>query len=184
MAQSPPRKNPGAARRSAARLAAVQTLYSMDITGIGAEQALDEFRQRQDDEQQGRMAEPNSDLVAFLVRGAVAEGAALDELIGGALSRDWSVERLEAVLRAVMRVGAYELKARAQTPARVAISEYVDVAHAFYAGSEPKMVNAVLDRVARLLRPDEFEKRAPAPEGNAAAPDIGTPDGDPDGDPA
>jgi N utilization substance protein B len=139
-------------------LAAVQALYSMEITGIAAAQALDEFRQRQAEEPRRGMAEPDGALVALLVQGATAEAALLDEMIGRALSKDWSVERLEAVLRAVLRAGAFEIKARAQTPARVAISEYVDVAHAFYAGSEPGLVNAVLDRVARALRPEEFAK--------------------------
>ena len=154
--------NSGATRRSAARLAAVQTLYSMEITAIGAEQALDEFRQRTASEPPGRLAEPDVELVAFLVRGTAAHQAELDAAIAQGLSRDWTVERLEAVLRAILRAGAFELRARAQTPARVAITEYVDVAHAFYAGPEPGLVNAVMDRMARVLRPAEF--------GGAAAP--------------
>lgn len=155
--------NPGATRRSAARLAAVQALYSMEITGVTAEQALTELRDRLDGEPRGHMADPNLDLVGFLVHGATSEGATLDEMIGNALSRDWTVDRLEAVLRAILRSGAFELKARPQTPARVAISEYVDVAHAFYAGPEPGLVNAVMDKLARVLRPDEFEGGAAAP---------------------
>ncbi|MGE5546541.1 MAG: transcription antitermination factor NusB [Solirubrobacterales bacterium] len=158
MSKSPARKpNNNAARRSAARLSAVQALYSMEITGVSAQEALDEFRSRQD-EPRGRLAEPDGDLVAFIVVGATAEAPAVDEIVGRALSRDWTVERLEAVLRAILRAGAFEIKSRPQTPARVAISEYVDVAHAFYAGPEPGLVNAVLDRVARALRPEEFEK--------------------------
>lgn len=148
--------NPNATRRSAARLAAVQSLYQMEMTGAGAEDALKDFTDRQTGEQRGRMAEPDGDLVALLVRGVTAECEDLDRLIGENLSRDWTVDRLEAVLRAILRAGAYELKARAQTPTRVAISEYVDVAHAFYAGPEPGLVNAVLDRVARAVRPQEF----------------------------
>ncbi len=156
MAKPQARKSPHAVRRSAARLAAVQTLYSMDITGVSAQTALDEFRLRQQEEQRPGRPEPDGELVALLVQGATAEAEVLDEMIGRALARDWTVDRLEAVLRAVLRAGAFEIKARPQTPARVAISEYVDVAHAFYAGSEPGLVNAVLDRVARALRPDEF----------------------------
>jgi N utilization substance protein B len=149
--------NPNATRRSAARLAAVQALYSMEITGVTAEQALNEFRQRQEDEPPTRLAAPDGELVAQLVRGATAESELLDEMISQALSRDWTVDRLESVLRAILRAGAYELKARPQTPARVAINEFVDVAHAFYAGPEPKMVNAVMDKIARVLRAEEFE---------------------------
>lgn len=157
MSKAPDRKpNPSAARRSAARLSAVQALYSMEITGVGVQEALDEFRARQD-EPRGPLAAPDGDLVAFLVTGATAEGEKLDEMIGHALARDWTVDRLEAVLRAILRAGSFEISARPQTPARVAISEYVDVAHAFYAGPEPGLVNAVLDRVARRLRPQEFE---------------------------
>lgn len=155
--------NPGATRRSAARLAAVQALYSMEITGVTAEEALTELRDRLDGEPRGRMADPSLDLVGLLVEGATAEGALLDEMIGNALSRDWTVDRLEAVLRAILRAGAFELKARPQTPARVAISEYVDVAHAFYSGPEPGLVNAVMDKIARTLRADEFEGGAAAP---------------------
>lgn len=149
--------NPNATRRSAARLAAVQALYSMEITGVTAEQAMDEFRQRLGDEPQSKLAEPDAELVTILVRGATVEGELLDEMIGHALSRDWTVDRLEAVLRAILRAGAFEMKARPQTPARVIISEFVDVAHAFYAGPEPGLVNAVMDKVARVLRPEEFE---------------------------
>lgn len=149
--------NPNATRRSAARLAAVQALYSMEITGVTAEQAIDEFRERQADDRPTKLAEPDGELVTLLVRGATAEGALLDEMIGNALARDWTVDRLESVLRAILRAGAFEMKARPQTPARVVITEFVDVAHAFYAGPEPKMVNAVLDKIARVLRAEEFE---------------------------
>jgi N utilization substance protein B len=149
------RESGGTARRSAARLAAVQTLYSMDITGIGAAQALAEFRLRQNEPADG-MAPPDARLVAFLVEGATEREGDIDAVIAGSLSGDWSPDRLEAVVKAVLKAGAYEIMARPETPARVAISEYVDVARAFYDGPEPGMVNAVLDRVARALRPGEF----------------------------
>ncbi len=155
--------NPNATRRSAARLAAVQTLYSMEITGVTAEQAITEFHQREADEPESKLANPDGELMTLLVRGATAEGTLLDEMISNALSRDWTVDRLESVLRAILRAGSFELKARPQTPARVVITEFVDVAHAFYAGPEPKMVNAVLDKVARVLRAEEFEGDAPRP---------------------
>ena len=160
MANSP-RRNPNAARRSAARLAAVQALYAMDLTGIGTDQALVDTGRHREDQASDGMAEPDDRLVNFLVYGVTAETAPLDAMITDALSSDWSSDRLEAVLRAVLRAGAYEIMARAETPARVAISEYVDIAHAFYAGPEPGLVNAVLDRVARRLRPAEFVPVAP-----------------------
>lgn len=160
MTRPPERKQPNvnATRRSAARLGAVQALYQMEMTGAGAEDALKDHHDRQSGEGRGRMAEADGDLLALLVRGATDEAPDLDLIINRSLTNDWAVDRLESVLRAILRAGAFELKARAKTPARVAISEYVDVAHAFYAGPEPGLVNAVLDRVARELRPDEFER--------------------------
>jgi len=161
MAPPNPRRNPNATRRSASRLAAVQALYAMDLNGITVDQALADAGGGIDEPGDSGLAEPNREMVAFLVRGATAEAPLLDEMIAGSLSGEWSNDRLEAVLRAVLRAGAYEIKARAETPARVAITEYVDVAHAFYAGPEPRLVNAVLDRIARVLRPAEFEGGAP-----------------------
>jgi N utilization substance protein B len=149
--------NPTAARRAAARLAAVQALYQMEMTGTSPDEALKDSQDRRSEEPRGRMAEPDAALLGLLVRGATQDCAELDEMVGNALTVDWPVERLESVLRAILRSGAWELKARAQTPARVVISEYVDVAHAFYSGPEPGLVNAVLDRIAKVLRPEEFQ---------------------------
>ena len=152
-------RKPDPARFSAARLAAVQALYSMDMTGTTPVQALDEYRERREtgaDADKG-LAKPDNDLVVQLVHGTSADLTHLDEMIGGALSGEWTVDRIEAILRAILRVGVWELKHRMNTPARVAISEYVDIARAFYAGTEPNLVNAVMDRMARLLRPHEFE---------------------------
>lgn len=142
--------------RSAARLAAVQTLYSMGITGHSAEDALIAYDARIPDDTDPALVRADRDIVGLLVRGAAQEQERLDVAIGQALTGDWSMDRLESVLLAILRVGAYEVIAHSQTPVRVAISEYVDVAHAFYAGAEPKMVNAVLDRIARVVRPEEF----------------------------
>ncbi len=150
--------NPSVARRSAARLAAVQVLYQMEMTGADAEQALQDAKDRRAAEPKGRMAEPDSSLLNQVVRGVAAQLADLDGHVGGALSTDWTVDRLEAVLRAIVRAGAWELSARPQTPARVCISEWVDVAHAFYSGPEPGLVNAVLDRLAQTLRDGEMGK--------------------------
>ncbi|MBI2236064.1 MAG: transcription antitermination factor NusB [Magnetospirillum sp.] len=148
--------NPTAARRAAARLAAVQALYQMEMTGTSAGEALKDSQDRRAEEPRGRMAEPDAALLGTLVRGTTQDAPLLDELVGNALTADWPVDRLEAVLRAILRAAAWELKAHAQTPARVVISQYVDVAHAFYSGPEPGLVNAVLDRIAKVLRPGEF----------------------------
>jgi len=153
--------NPSVARRSAARLVAVQVLYQIDMTGVDPEQALTDDRDRRAEApKRGPIAEPDSSLLGRIVRGVAADPAALDLRIRAALTGDWTVERLEAVLRAILRGGAWELEARPQTPARVCISEWVDVAHAFYAGPEPGLVNAVLDRIAQMLRPEELGRGA------------------------
>ncbi len=140
------------ARRSTARLAAVQAVYARDMAGGEVVAGMETFDDRRDE----KLAEPDEALRGFLVFGTQAEAELLDNMVRGGLSGEWSMERLEAVAKAILMVGAFELKARPETPARVAISEYVDIAHAFYSGPEPKMVNAVLDRLARVLRPEEF----------------------------
>jgi transcription antitermination protein NusB len=86
----------------------------------------------------------------------VREQSKLDPQIDAALTRGWPLKRIEAVLRAVLRAGAYELACRADVPARVVMSEYVDVAHAFVDDEETGMVNAVLDQLAHQLRAGEF----------------------------
>ena len=77
-------------------------------------------------------------------------------MLSEALAADWPPERLQVILRCILLVGTCELVARRNTPARVVIAEHVDLAHAFFAGAEPGMVNAVLDRLARRLRPGEL----------------------------
>lgn len=150
---------PDPARFSAARLAAVQALYSMDMTGATPMQALDEYQERRITNADGdaSLAKPDSDLLTMLVHGTSAELAVVDELIAPALSGEWTLDRIEAILRAILRVGVWELRSRPNTPARVAISEYVDIARAFYAGTEPGLVNAVMDRMARQIRPQDFD---------------------------
>ncbi|MBF0333658.1 MAG: transcription antitermination factor NusB [Alphaproteobacteria bacterium] len=159
---------PAQRRRSAARLAAVQVLYQIEMSGASADEVLrDVLREggmavaaavAEEDGHDGpeTMIEPDGELLAFLVRETLAERERFDEVVGASLSRDWPAERLEAVLRAILRAGACEMIRRPAVPPRVVISEWVDVAHAFYAGHEPGMVNAVLDRIARVVRPEEM----------------------------
>jgi N utilization substance protein B len=147
-------------RRGAARLAAVQALYQMDIASTGVNDILAEFESHWI----GREVEGNQYLpaeAAFfrdVVGGVVREQRKLDPLIDAALARTWPLKRLETILRAVLRAGAYELDQRRDVPARVVVSEYVDVANAFVDREETGMVNAVLDQLARQLRGAEFEK--------------------------
>jgi N utilization substance protein B len=158
-APQPGDKDPRKAnKRGAARLAAVQALYQMELAGTGLNDILAEFESHW----LGREVEGEQYLpaeAAFfrdIVSGVVKDQRELDPLIDEALQRGWPLKRIEAVLRAALRAGAYELKARRDIPARVVITEYADVASAFVERDETGMVNAVLDLIARKLRADEF----------------------------
>ena len=160
MAKSAPKaKDLGKAnKRGAARLAAVQALYQMEIAGTGLNEILAQFESHW----LGREVEGAQYLpaeAAFfrdIVCGVVREQRSLDPLIDEALSKGWPLKRIEAILRAVLRAGAYELAHRRDVPARVVASEYADVAAAFVEREETGMVNAVLDQIARNLRAEEF----------------------------
>jgi transcription antitermination protein NusB len=145
-------------RRGAARLAAVQALYQMDIAGTGLNDILAEFESHWiGREVEGAQYLPAE--AAFfrdLVSGVVREQRRLDPLLDKVLSEGWPLKRIEAILRAVLRAGAYELGHRSDVPARVVVSEYVDVAHAFVDKDETGMINAVLDQIARQYRAGEF----------------------------
>jgi N utilization substance protein B len=160
-------------QRGIARLAAVQALYQIDVTDTPVEDVVGEFvRYRLADadttgEEDGGEAERRAgtpeavDLELFLaiVRGAAAELPMLDEMIGNSLASGWSITRMDKVLLAILRAGAWELFARQDVPPRVAITEYVDIAHAFFEGKEPGFVNGVLDKLAHLLRPEDMAPR-------------------------
>ena len=150
---------PGPDRLSAARLAAVQALYQMDIAGDGIEDVVAEFLTHRlaDWTEDGQSIDADTDLFATLTRGAGARRDDIDALIVGARAEGWTIERLELLLRAVLRVGTFELMARPETPAKVVIDEYIDVAHAFFGKGPPGFVNGVLDRLAHDLRPGEFD---------------------------
>ncbi len=145
-------------RRGAARLAAVQALYQMDIAGSGINDIFAEFESHWlGGEVEGEKYLPAE--AAFfrdVVSGVVRDQKKLDPLIDEALSKGWPLKRIEAILRAVLRAGAYELEHRKDVPGRVVISEYVDVANAFVDREETGMVNAVLDVLARKFRAGEF----------------------------
>ena len=157
-AAASPKDKRKANRRGAARLAAVQALYQMDLAGTGIEEILAQFESHWiGREVEGAQYLPAE--AAFfrdIVVGVVREQRRLDPLIDAALARGWPLARIETVLRAVLRAGAYELDHRKDVPARVIVSEYVDVAHAFVEGDETGMINAVLDQLAREMRAPEF----------------------------
>ena len=105
-----------------------------------------------------------------VVSGVVRDQAKLDPLIDEALSKGWPLKRIDAILRAVLRAGSYELEHRKDVPGRVVVSEYVDVAHAFVEAEETGMVNAVLDQIARQFRGDEFSQQKLVTAATDAAP--------------
>jgi N utilization substance protein B len=149
-------------KRSAARLAAVQALYQMDIAGKGVAEAMAEFEAHWIGREVEGVAFRPAEAAFFrdILSGVIREQTTIDRRVDAALARGWPLKRVEAVLRAVLRAGAYEILFRRDVPVRAAISEYVDVARAFYGDDEPGLVNAVLDAVARETRGDELEKRA------------------------
>jgi N utilization substance protein B len=161
---------PAADPRRAARLAAVQALYQIALAGTEPATVIIEFTRH-------RLARPleeggtlggDPQLFADIVNGASAKRSELDALIAAVLTPDWTVERLEAVLLAVLRAGAYEISARPDVPPRVAISEYVAIAGAFLGDREVGLVNGLLDRLARQLRPEEFPSGERRGRGEAA----------------
>lgn len=140
--------------RSAARLAAVQALYQWQMEATPLARLLDEFHQhrlgREIEDAQYADAE-----VAFfddVVSGVIARRDEIDALLTGRLARGWSLERLDKTMLQILRAGTYELLARADIPTGTAISEYVDVAHAFFDEREAKFVNGLLDAVAKAVR--------------------------------
>jgi N utilization substance protein B len=150
-----------ASSRSAARLAAVQALYQMDMTGIDLNEVMAEFEaHRLGQEVEGEQyCEAEAAFFRELVEGVVREQRQLDPLIDQQLAEGWRLTRVDSILRAILRSGAFELFMRGDVPARVVITEYVDIAHAFFGDDEPKVVNGILDRLARKVRPDEFARR-------------------------
>ena len=170
MTDSSQNKSPTSAK-SAARLAAVQALYEMDVTDTPPSEVLAEFMSERwqgraeaeinaENEDEGDdsspLSEPDRAFFKELVEGVIAEKGNIDPMIEASLNKGWTTQRLEVLLRAILRAGTFELLSRTNIPARAVISEYVDVAHAFFEDNEPGLVNGVLDKLARRLREGEF----------------------------
>jgi N utilization substance protein B len=150
-------------KRGAARLAAVQALYQMDLSGSGVLETAAEYESfrlgKELDGQFYREADPQ--WFRAILAGVVEHQKAIDPVIRSSLTEDWPLSRLDTTLRAILRAGVYELMLRKDVPVAVIVSEYLDIAKAFYEEDEPKLVNAVLDRVARRTR-GEGRGRNPA----------------------
>jgi len=161
-----------ARRRSAARLATVQALYQIELSGGAPESVVQEFLEHRLAEQldEAELTEADPEFLAMLVSGVAGESALLDDMLSAVLAEGWPVERLETLLRLILRAGAYELGYLPEIPARVIITEYVRLAQAFFDGKEPGLANGVLDRMAHSLRPEEFDapQDEPLPDAPAA----------------
>ena len=144
----------GRQARSVARLAAVQALYQMEVSGVGADAVVREFTDHRfgrdiEDEQ---LAEADEAFFAELVKGVVADQTQVDHAIVKRLAEGWRLERIDATVRAILRAGAYELMRLPDVPTEVAIDEYMEIAKSFFDGSEPAFVNGALDGIARDVR--------------------------------
>ena len=141
--------------RSAARLAAVQALYQQEMEGTPLARLLREFHEHRLGAtiEDARYHEAEQDFFDDIVTGADSRRAEIDQLISQRLAEGWSLERLDRPMRAILRAGAYELIARPDVPVGSVISEYVDVAHAFYDKRESGFVNGLLDAIAKGARP-------------------------------
>jgi N utilization substance protein B len=140
--------------RSAARLAAVQALYQQDMEGTPLPQLLKEFHDHRLGAtiEEAEYHEAEGDFFDDIVTGAIARRADTDSAISSKLAAGWSLERLDKPMRAILRAGAYELIARPDVPVGSVISEYLDVAHAFYDKRESGFVNGLLDSIAKEVR--------------------------------
>ena len=149
--------------RTSARVAAVQALFQSEQAGGGAEAVIDEFIRHRLGQpegaggfEDGRTPDADVALFSLIVRTAAAQAGLIDTMLGETLSADWPIGRLDPVLRAALRCGVAELSLAKGPPVRVVINEYIDVARGFLEGDEPGMLNGVLEKLARRLRPAEF----------------------------
>jgi transcription antitermination protein NusB len=160
----PPHPQTGRPRtRTASRVAAVQALFQSEQAQENPETVIDQFvRHRlgdtpgEDGYEDGRIPDAEVPLFASIVRAAVRQQDTIDAMVAEALPSDWPLARIDPVLRALLRAGGAELAATGGAPAKVVINEYLDIARGFFNGPEPGLANAVLDRLARLLRAAEF----------------------------
>jgi N utilization substance protein B len=150
-----------AAARRAARLAAVQALYQMELSGSGAEAVTEEFIAHRF--QEFSATQPDADCFSAIVMGVPVHQVEIDRAVAACLSENWTMARIDSILRAILRAAAFELIARRDVPARVVIDEYVAIAGDFFTGDEPGFINAALDTMARRKRAKEFG--LPVPEG-------------------
>ncbi|WP_376100542.1 transcription antitermination factor NusB [Roseomonas sp. CCTCC AB2023176] len=158
----------GARPRTGARVAAVQALFQAEASGDNPEAVIDQFVRHRIGVmpgaggameavfEDGQVPAADVPLFAKIVRGAARDSETIDAQIAAHLSRDWALDRLDPVLRALLRAAAAELWGGQDPPARVVINEYMDVAHGFFDAEEPRFANGVLNALARHMRAGEF----------------------------
>lgn len=153
-------------RRTAARLAAVQALYQVALADGSAERIIADVlagkgpAPEEEDAALAALPAPDPELFGAIVRGVIASRARIDDMIGGALTTEWTVDRLELLVRLILEAGVFELTERTDVPPKVAINEYLNIAHAFFDGDEPALINGVLDSIARAYRGAEMSASA------------------------
>lgn len=140
--------------RSAARRAATQALYQIEMTSGDAEEVIMEFIDHRfgGDHETGFGVAHDEEFFGDIVRGVLCHQTDIDRDLSASLASGWTLRRLDSILRALLRAAAYELKKREDVPVKVVIDEYVELAKDFFDGEEPSFVNAVLDRLARKER--------------------------------
>ncbi|MBT9368375.1 transcription antitermination factor NusB [Rhizobium sp. CSW-27] len=143
-------------QRGAARLAAVQALYQMDIGGTGVLEVVAEYEEHRLGQELDGDTYLKADPSWFrsIVSGVVRDQTKIDPLVRATLQEGWPLSRLDSTLRAILRAGTFEILERKDVPVPVIVTEYVEIAQAFFEGEEPKIVNAVLDRIAKQVRGD------------------------------
>jgi N utilization substance protein B len=147
--------------RSQARLATVQALYQMDLAETDLLEVIEEFKQhRLGGSADGNgMVDADQEHFAQVLRGVVKRQREIDPMIDQQLATGWRLTRIDSIVRAILRAATLELIELPEVPPRVIISEYIEVARAFFEGDEPKLVNGVLDQLARKLRPGTLPER-------------------------
>ena len=155
------REKRGDIARSRARLATVQALYQMDLAETDLIEVIEEFKQHRlsGSADGNNMADADQEHFAQVLRGVVKRQREIDPLIDQQLATGWRLARIDSIVRAILRAATFELIEMPDVPARVVISEYIEVARAFFEGDEPKLVNGVLDQLARKLRPGTLPER-------------------------
>jgi N utilization substance protein B len=151
--------------RRAARLAAVQAIYQMELTGVDSETVIAEFVEHRFGRDEFRtLGKPDIKFFSEVVRGVPIRQKEIDRAIAQSLSAKWKLSRIDSILRAILRAAVYEFIARCSIEAKTVIDQYVDVTHAFFEGDEAAFVNASLDKIGRRKRAVEFGETPPDDE--------------------